>query len=120
MDEPEREKQFVEKVRGFLDESVQSLNPDIERRLQEARFQALRVAEKRRVWYFSFPRWITVGGLATVTTVILTFFFWFNVPSLEIPTKQIEDFEILTSREEIDFYKDLEFFRWLAAKENGT
>ena len=120
MDEPEREKQFVEKVRGFLNESVESLNPDIRLRLQESRIQALKAAEKRRPWFLPFPRWITVGGLATVATAILTFFFWFNAPPLEVPTKQVEDFEILTSREQIDFYKDLEFFRWLAAKENGT
>jgi hypothetical protein len=120
MDEQEREKQFVEKVRGFLDDSAESLSSDIRLRLQESRIQALKAAEKRRVWFFPFPRWITVGGLATVTTVILTFFFWFTPPSPEVPTKQVEDFEILTSKEQMDFYKDLEFFRWLAAKENGT
>jgi hypothetical protein len=51
---------------------------------------------------------------------ILAFFFWFNAPSLEAPTKQVEDFEILTSKEQIDFYKDLDFFLWLDTKENGT
>ena len=84
MNEQEKEKQFVEKIRDFLDESAETLNPDIRLRLQEARFQALRAAEKKRAWFFSFPRWITVGGLATATTAILAFFFWFNAPSLEI------------------------------------
>ncbi|MCX5912459.1 MAG: DUF3619 family protein [Deltaproteobacteria bacterium] len=120
MNEQEREKQFVEKIRGFLDESAESLNPDMRLRLQEARFRALRAAEKRRAWFFSFPRWITVGGFATATVAILAFFFWFNAPSLEAPTKQVEDFEILTSKEQIDFYKDLDFFLWLDTKENGT
>lgn len=119
MNEQENEEQIVEKIRNFLDESAESLNSDIRRRLQEARFQALRAAEKKRAWFFSFPRWITVGGLATAATATLAIFFWFNVPSVEIPAKQVEDFEILTSKEQIDFYKDLEFFRWLAAKENG-
>ncbi len=120
MDEQEREKQIVEKIRGFLNESTESLSPDIRLRLQESRIQALRVVEKRRAWFFPFPRWITVGSLATVMTAILIFFFWFDVPTQEVPTKQVEDFEILTSREKIDFYQDLEFFRWLAAKENET
>ncbi|MBP1717175.1 MAG: hypothetical protein H6Q43_613 [Deltaproteobacteria bacterium] len=120
MDEQERENQFVEKIRGFLDESTESLNPKIRLRLQESRTQALKAVEKRHAWFLSFPQWITVGGLATATTAILIFFFWLNVPSLEAPTKQVEDFEIITSKEQIDFYQDLEFFRWLAAKENET
>jgi len=120
MNEQEREKEFVEKIRGFLDESVENLNPDIRLGLQEARFQALGAAEKRRAWFFPFPRWMTVGGLATAATAILAFFFWYNPPSLEAPTKQVEDFEILTSKEQIEFYKDLDFFLWLDTKENGT
>ena len=120
MIEQEKEKQFVEKIREFLDESAESLNPDFRLRLQEARFQAVRAAEKKRPWFFYFPRWMTVGGLATATTAILAFFFWFNAPSLEAPTKQVEDFEILTSKEQIDFYKDLDFFLWLDTKEDGT
>ncbi len=120
MNERENEKQFVERIRGFLDESAENLNPEVCLRLQEGRFRALRAGEKRRGWFFSFFRWITVGGLATATTAIFALFFWFNAPSLEAPTKQVEDFEILTSKEQIDFYKDLDFFLWLDTKEDGT
>jgi hypothetical protein len=118
MNEQEKEKRFVEKIRRFLDESAESLSTETGLRLREVRFQAVNAAGKKR-GVFAFPRWITVGGLATATTAVLAIFFWFNVPSVEIPAKQVEDFEILTSREQIDFYKDLDFFLWLAAKENG-
>jgi hypothetical protein len=114
----EQEKKIVESIRGFLDESAESLSPEVRLRLQEARYRAVNAAGKKPRFY-SFPRWITVGGLATATTAVLAVFFWFNVPSVEIPAKQVEDFEILTSKEQIDFYKDLDFFLWLAAKENG-
>lgn len=113
MNEEEREKQLVERVRGFLDESAESVNPDLRLRLQEARLRALRAGENRRARFLFFPKWITVGSLATAATAVLVFFFWFNVPSPEIPAKQVEDFEILTSKEQIDFYKDLDFFLWL-------
>lgn len=113
MNKEERENQLVERIRGFLDESAESLNPDLCRRLQEARLRALGAGEHRRPRFFFFPKWITVGSLATVATTVLVFFFWFNVPSPEIPAKQVEDFEILTSKEQIDFYKDLDFFLWL-------
>lgn len=118
MNEQARDEKLVEKVRVFLDESMESLSPEVRLRLQEARYRAVQAAgEKPR--FFSFARWVTVGGLATATTAVLALFFWFNVPSVEIPDKQVEDIEILTSKDQIDFYKDLEFFRWLAAKENG-
>jgi hypothetical protein len=120
MNEGQKEVQFIEKVKGLLDESAENLDPRIRHRLQQARIQALEARGKRRFSFFTFPRWITIGGLATVATAVLAFFFLFNAPRADFPTKQAEDFEILTSKEHIDFYSDLEFFRWLATKENET
>lgn len=118
MNEPEKEKRIVEKIRTFLDESAENVDAETRLRLQEARFQALKAAGKKRPSHLSFPRWMTIGGLATAATAVLAIFFWLNVPPEEIPAKQVEDIEILTSRERIDFYKDLDFFRWLASGES--
>jgi len=120
MNEVQKEAQFLEKVKGLLDESTESLDPHVRHRLEQARFQALEAREKRGVRFFAIPRWITIGGFATAATIVLAFFFLFNFPKADFPAKQAEDFEILTSKEHIDFYKDLEFFRWLATKENET
>ena len=120
MDEVKKEAQFLEKVKGLLDESAESMDPHICHRLQQARVQVLESRGKGRLRFFAIPRWITIGGLATAATIVLALFFLFNVPKADFPAKQSEDFEILTSKEHIDFYKDLEFFRWLATKENET
>ncbi len=120
MNEIEKEEQFLEKVRGFLDESAETLNPETHLRLRQIRAQALEMAAKRRFGLFAAHRWVTVGGFATVATAILAIFFWFHVPSSDLPPKQEEDLEILTSQEHIDFYKDLEFFLWLETKEHGS
>ena len=120
MNEHGDEKQFLERVRGLLDESAEALNPKETLRLRQIRSLALEAAEKKRFYFFDLPRWITVGGLATVATAVLAVFFWLQVPPTDIPAKQVEDFEILTSREYIDFYKDLEFLRWLETKEDGV
>jgi hypothetical protein len=120
MNEVQKEAQFLEKVKGLLDESTESLDPHVRRRLQQARLQALEAQGRKRFIFFAIPRWMTIGGLATAATIVLAFFFLFHVPKTDIPAKQPEDFEILTSNEHIDFYKDLEFFRWLATKENET
>jgi len=120
MNEFEKERRFLEKVRGFLDESAEALPPKTDLRLQQMRTQALEMPAKRRFNLFAAHRWITVGGFATVVTAVLAIFFWYHAPSPDFPSKQEEDFEILTSKEHIDFYKDLEFFRWLEAKEHGS
>jgi len=120
MNEVQKEAQFLEKVKGLLDESAENLDLRIRHRLQQARVQALETRGKKRRSFFTIPRWITIGGLATAATAVLAFFFLFNVPKTDFPAKQAEDFEILTSKEHIEFYKDLEFFRWLATKENDT
>jgi hypothetical protein len=120
MNEIQKEDPFLGKIKGLLDESTENLDPRVCLRLQQARLQALEARRTSRFSFFAIPRWITIGGLATVATAILAFFFLFNVPKPDFPAKQAEDFEILTSKEHIDFYNDLEFFRWLATKENET
>jgi hypothetical protein len=120
MIEDQKEVQFLKKAKDLLDQSTETLDPQIRHRLQQARFQALEAHKKRRFRFFYLPRWVTIGGLATAASVVIAILFFFHVPKADFPVKQIEDFEILTSREQIDFYKDLEFFRWLAAKESET
>lgn len=120
MNELEKERRFLEKVRGLLDESAEALNPETDLRLRQMRAQALERPVERRFSLFTAHRWITVGGFATVVTAVLAVFFWSHAPSPDFPPKQEEDLEILTSQEHIDFYKDLEFFRWLEAKEHGS
>jgi len=47
-------------------------------------------------------------------------FFWLSTSPGNLPAKHAEDFEIVTSQERIDFYQNLDFYRWLATKENGS
>ena len=121
--EAQKEDHFLKKVKSLLDESAESLEPHVLQRLQQGRVRALASGGERRFSFFAIPRWITIGGLATVATAILAFFFLFSfndVHKQDFPARQAEDLEIITEKEHIDFYKDLEFFRWLATKENET
>jgi hypothetical protein len=120
MNELEKEEKFLKRVRVLLDESADALNPETGLRLREIRAQALESPVKSRFSLFAAHRWVTVGGFATVATAILAVFFWLHAPSSDSLPKQDEDFEILTSREHIDFYKDLDFFLWLETKEHGS
>jgi hypothetical protein len=114
----EQEKNFLGKIRDLLNDGVENLDGQTKKRLEEVRNRALGAAGRRRWASFTRPRWIMVGGVATATMAALAMVFWLHTSPGVFPAKQVEDFEIITSREHIDFYQDLDFYRWLAARES--
>jgi len=120
MNGDEREKLFLEQVRKELDAGAENLNHYHLLRLRKARRAALEEAEKRAGRWFSVPKWVTAGGLATAMMVVVAVSFWHSsTPPEGIPVRQAEDVEILTAQESLDISKDLDFYRWLAAANNG-
>ena len=113
------ERQFLEKVKGLLNEGVENLDRQTGQRLEHIRIKALEAAREKRSGFFTPLRWVMVGGFATATMAAVALFFWLNTSPGDLPVKQVEDFEIITSQEPIDFYQNLDFYRWLATKENG-
>jgi hypothetical protein len=113
------ENQFLEKVKGLLNEGVENLDRQTGERLEHIRIKALEAASEKPSGFFTPLRWVMVGGLATATMAAVALFFWLNPSPGNFPVRQDEDFEIITSQERIDFYQNLDFYRWLATEENG-
>jgi len=113
------EKQFLEKVKGLLNEGVENLDRETGQRLEHIRIKALEAAREKPSGFFTPLRWVLVGGFATATMAAVALFFWLNPSPGTLPVRQVEDFEIITSQERIDFYQNLDFYRWLATEENG-
>ncbi|MCX5907785.1 MAG: hypothetical protein NTY64_11530 [Deltaproteobacteria bacterium] len=111
------EKSMLEKVSGLLNEGVENLDSRTGRRLEHIRSEALRAAEKPSRFFIP-GRWIVVGGLATAAMAAGALFFWLPTSPGDFPVRNIEDLEIITSQERIDFYENLDFYRWLATQEN--
>jgi hypothetical protein len=118
MNAKDQEKNFLGKVRDLLNDGVEDLDGQTRKRLEEVRTRALSAAGGKPWGFFTPPRWIMVGGFATATMAAVAMFFWLHTSPGEFPTKHIEDFEIITSGEHIDFYQNLDFYRWLAARES--
>ncbi len=116
MNSNDREKQFLEKVKGLLDEGVENLDSQTGQRLERIRIKALESAREKSSGFFTPLRWVMVGGFATAA---LALFFWLNPSPGTLQVRQVEDFEIITSQERIDFYQNLDFYRWLATEESG-
>jgi hypothetical protein len=62
-----------------------------------------------------------VGSFAAATMAAVAVFFWLSPSPEPLPTTgQVEDLEIITSQERLDFYQNLDFYRWLETNENGV
>lgn len=113
------EKQFLGEVRGLLNQGMETLDIRTKERLEQVRISALRAAGERRPGFFTPFRWIMVGSFATATMAAVALFFWMLPSPGSLPIRHMEDFEIITSRDHIDLYQNLDFYRWLATTEMG-
>jgi hypothetical protein len=115
---PNEEERILGMVKDLLDEEVENLDARTKRRLEQARMGALDAAGESRWGSFMRRRWLMFGSFATAATAAVAVFMWLHASPGVLPAGQIEDFEIITSQERMDFYENLDFYRWLAAREN--
>ncbi len=115
MNMEERDRDLLDRVRTALDKSAGNLDDATVRRLRRKRLDALEAAGAGRQTFF-LPRWVTAGGVATVAVLGVAVSVWLSASRPVLPDKQVEDLEIITAKEHLDFYADLEFYRWLAEK----
>ena len=114
MIEHDSEQDFLKRVRSGLDAGQARLDPAITKRLQESRQRALDLAERKPFRLFSMPRLIPVSGFATLAVVAVAMSLWFSLRPQALPHKAAEEIEVLTMQGNLDMYKDLELFQWLA------
>ncbi|HSR10641.1 MAG TPA: hypothetical protein VLS90_04290 [Thermodesulfobacteriota bacterium] len=120
MNHPQEERPLLEKARILLDARAASLDGPVAERLEEIRLEALN-ASGGKGWINPIAfRWKAVGALASAAAATAILFFWMHSPAPDFPVLHGEDLEILASQEPIEVYKELDFYRWLAAKESGT
>ncbi len=105
--------EFTREVKRQLDASLEQVSPQTLRRLQAARQQALNGKVRTHRPWLAFPRWVTTGGLATAVVAVLTVSLWVAVPRQQ-PQTVDEELDRIATKEQMELYEDLEFFRWLA------
>lgn len=120
MKESEREKDFIRSVVSGLDEESDRLSPALVRRLHDARMSAL---DAPRTGWFRIPiapRWVTAGGLASVAVLVAAVSIWLGGSHNGLQVKSPDEFEIAAAQEQLEFYEDLDFYRWLADQPGGA
>jgi len=111
MNQQPSETDFLKTVRATLDHSATELDERTVTRLEVMRRKAL--AQCRQ----PAPRRLAFAGglLATATSVILLVSVWVFHKNPEAPSPSyIEDIGLLSAREDIDFFEELDFYQWLA------
>jgi anti-sigma-K factor RskA len=119
---------FLSAAKTTLDDKVDQLDPQTRARLAQIRQRAIQAAADRTSARSAktTARWLMpVGGGVAVAAAIVVAVILGPEPALT-PAQQpasmavLEDINILTDSEEIEFYRDLEFYEWLAASEQNV
>ena len=139
---------LIKEITEHLDQSVESLDPEILSKIRAARYNAL---ERKRPWLIQWA--LPAGGLAIAALVLLVAINILTGPEYrqstqitivdktsnnteavpsedktppientdaEIQPGQIELVEILSSDQQLDLFENLEFYAWLSENENIT
>jgi hypothetical protein len=119
MKKRDREAIFVEHVKKGLEQSVDDMDGKTLSRLAGLRREAL---ERKRQRRYRIPRWMRVpaAGLAAAAVALLAFTTVVKETSPPLGEQILADVDILSSREVMEFYENLDFYLWLAEQQDGT
>ena len=111
MSEREHDDPLLQNVRRALDRSVEDLDAATASRITQARHAALeaRGVALRRLW---LPAAAAVAASAAVVAVIVA-----RAPEQAAP--MVEDLELIAAPDDLDLYRDLEFYAWLDTHESA-
>ncbi len=111
----ERDRMLEERVAAALDERLGEIGTSVAGRLAAVRAAAMELPRGHRFW-FAAPHRILAGGVATAAVVVVAGSLWFSTlkpPQPVVAITNPDDVEMLTTRDRIEMYQDLDFYRWL-------
>jgi hypothetical protein len=115
MNEQHIEELFLQQARRVLDASVENLGDDVSSRLAMSRRAALK---SRKAPHSQGIKWLRFAFAGFVVAALIWIAGVLFIPERnEIAAgATIEDLEIVTSGENPDFYRDIDFYLWLSTK----
>lgn len=103
------DREFAIHAKRVLDCTVHEMDQAVALRLQRGRLAALERKPRRSV------RMMWASGLAAASLAALAVYLWAPPPiSQQNAAVPLDDFELVTSVENVELAEDLEFFHWLA------
>lgn len=105
-----KDDEFLKHAKRVLDDDVATLDPLVAQRLRIARRQSLDGAASRH--RHRMPQWLS----STVAASVLVALAWLVIPREADLRTGMEDLELLSTAEDLEFYENLEFYQWLDAQ----
>ncbi len=102
------ESAFLQHAKATLDRGDEELDPVVTTRLRQARRDALRGRARRPAWV------LPTGALAAAASLVIGVGVWLHQPAPRGAAPLLDDVELLSTSEDLEFYENLEFFYWLA------
>ena len=115
---PDGEQEFLRNIKKELDVLERNIDATTLQRLRRVRAHSLDTISAPRP---AAPIWLLPAavGLAAVAVIAITVTVFFTTSSFP-PAVDIEDMELLTTQDNLDFYADIEFYRWLAGANDAV
>ena len=102
---------WLRQVRQALEDSAASMDAATLSKLNQARQRALGARHRSNYW-------LPLSALGATTTAGFAIILWWQTPPQAEPDIW-EDFEIVASQADLDFYRELEFYQWLDGEDAG-
>ena len=104
-----QDREFVAHAKRVLDRTAAGLDQATAMRVQRVRLEASALRPRRAAW---LP-W--ASGVAVASLAAVMVFLWLQQPTPQQHTAvPLDDFELVTSEENVELAEDFEFFHWLA------
>ncbi len=108
-DLPRSDHEFVGHAKAVLDRAVGEVDRATALRLQQGRLAALDARTRRSSWR------LWASGVAVASLAALAVLLWTQPGAPpQHAAVTLDDFELVTSVENVELAEDLEFFHWLA------
>lgn len=119
MTEPEHDA-FLDRCRRLLDTRVDTLPPALAMRLARARKTATSEgASPRRMT--QRPVWLWASGAVAAVALAVAIFVGDTREPAVLPIAHADDLELMAaSKDQMDLYDNLDFYRWLASDHNAS
>ena len=109
---------FLLRVKQEMDRSCAVLDGATQSRLNSMRHAVLAQGPRKglRLLGLRKPLLLPFGGLVTACVLVLAVLV--QTPALPVAAP-VEDLDLLTATEELDFYEEYDFYQWLATNDPG-
>lgn len=113
--------QFERQLKSILDESTDTIDPQVQYRLQLARAEALENGNNYAPWYKRWYAWASITGMASVCVLAFTLLSTTILidPAANGLTYNV-DTNVFDDETSIELYEEYDFYVWLSQQEANT